>query len=34
VTVIDCATREVVADPPVGEEPEGIGVDPDMARCS
>jgi len=32
VTVIDCDTREVVADPPVGEEPEGIGVDPDTGE--
>jgi len=32
VTVIDCDDREVVADPPVGEEPEGIGVDPDTGE--
>ena len=32
VTVIDCETRRVVADPPVGEEPEGIGVDPDTGE--
>ena len=29
VTVVDCEDRAIVADPPVGEEPEGIGVDPD-----
>lgn len=29
ITVIDCETREIIADPPVGEGPEGIGVDPD-----
>ncbi len=29
VTVVDCEERAIVADPPVGEEPEGIGVDPD-----
>ncbi len=29
VTVIDCETRSVIADPPVGEGPEGIAVHPD-----
>lgn len=29
VTVIDCETRSIVADPPVGEGPEGITVHPD-----
>ncbi|MFC3958163.1 YncE family protein [Halovivax cerinus] len=32
VTVVDCDTRRVVADPPVGEGPEGIGVDPDTGE--
>ena len=32
VTVIDCDRRRVVADPPVGAEPEGIGVDPDTGE--
>ena len=32
ITVVDCETRDIVADPPVGEEPEGIGVDPDTGN--
>ncbi len=32
VTVVDCEERRIVADPPVGEEPEGIGVDPDTGE--
>ena len=32
VTVIDGDERRVLADPPVGEEPEGIGVDPDTGE--
>ena len=32
VTVVDCDDRDIVADPPVGEEPEGIGVDPDTGE--
>lgn len=32
VTVVDCEERTVVADPPVGGEPEGIGVDPDTGE--
>jgi YVTN family beta-propeller protein len=32
VTVVDCDDRSIVADPPVGEEPEGIGVDPDTGE--
>ena len=32
VTVVDCDDRRIVADPPVGEGPEGIGVDPDTGE--
>jgi YVTN family beta-propeller protein len=32
VTIVDCDDRAIVADPPVGEEPEGIGVDPDTGE--
>ena len=32
VTVIDCEERRIVGDPPVGEGPEGIGVDPDTGE--
>ncbi len=32
ITVIDCERRQIIADPPVGEEPEGIGVDPDTGE--
>ena len=32
VTVVDCDDRRIVADPPVGESPEGIGVDPDTGE--
>ena len=32
VTVVDCAERRVVADPPVGEGPEGIATDPDTGE--
>jgi YVTN family beta-propeller protein len=32
ITVLDADERSVVADPPVGEGPEGIGVDPDTGE--
>ena len=32
VTVVDCDERRIIADPPVGEGPEGIGVDPDTGE--
>jgi YVTN family beta-propeller protein len=32
VTVVDADERSIVADPPVGESPEGIAVDPDTGE--
>lgn len=32
ITVVDADERQVVADPPVGEGPEGIAVDPDTGE--
>ncbi|ADD04083.1 40-residue YVTN family beta-propeller repeat protein [Natrialba magadii ATCC 43099] len=32
VTVIDADERRIVGDPPVGESPEGIGVDPETGQ--
>jgi YVTN family beta-propeller protein len=32
ITVVDADDRRVVADPPVGESPEGIAVDPDTGE--
>jgi YVTN family beta-propeller protein len=32
ITVVDADERSIVADPPVGEGPEGIGVDPDTGE--
>ncbi|MEF8774637.1 MAG: YncE family protein, partial [Halobacteriales archaeon] len=32
ITVLDADERSIVADPPVGEGPEGIGVDPDSGE--